>query len=163
MRGSALVFGFVVVAALSQPGHAGKEFDKLVKVTASASKIDADGKQKVAFVFAIEKGWYIYANPVGDKDYEDNHTTIEFSGSNNSGLTKWCRIQITGWDLHSNACKRWASKRISLKHDLDCGSDEPFITIFSLGSAGPLECKSDSCQRSMKTSDTDLMPMLLTK
>ncbi len=101
MKGTSLVLGFVVVAALSQPGHAGKDFDKLVKVTASASKIGADGKQKVAFTFAIEKGWYIYANPVGDKQYEENHTTIEFSGTSNvKGLVQYPNANGTNKDKH---------------------------------------------------------------
>jgi DsbC/DsbD-like thiol-disulfide interchange protein len=74
-----LVAGFVMVLALLLPAQAGEKFDNLVKVSATATKLAADGTQTVTFTFTIEKGWYIYANPVGDKEYEANRTTIAIS------------------------------------------------------------------------------------
>ena len=39
--------------------------DSVVKATAAAAKPDADGKQTVTLTLAIDKGWHLYANPVG--------------------------------------------------------------------------------------------------
>ena len=41
---------------------------RLVKVDATATKIDADGKQIVTVTLDIEKNWYIYANPVKNEE-----------------------------------------------------------------------------------------------
>ena len=38
--------------------------DSKVKASASASKIDGDGKQIVTVTLDIQKGWLLYANPV---------------------------------------------------------------------------------------------------
>lgn len=44
--------------------HAGKTSDTKVKATATTTKISPDGKQIVTLTLDIEKGWYIYANPI---------------------------------------------------------------------------------------------------
>jgi DsbC/DsbD-like thiol-disulfide interchange protein len=56
--------------------EAGEKSDSKVKVTAKAGKLGADGKQTVAIDIAIDKGWYIYANPVKSEDFEDNRTSV---------------------------------------------------------------------------------------
>lgn len=54
----------------------GVKSDSKVKATATATKPVADGKQTVTITLEIEKGWYIYANPVGDEDFEGNKTRV---------------------------------------------------------------------------------------
>ena len=58
--------------------QAGDKSDTKVKVTAKASKLGDDGKQKVTVTIAVDKNWYIYANPVKSEDFEDNATRITF-------------------------------------------------------------------------------------
>jgi len=58
---------------------AGEKSDSKVKVTAKAEKIGPDGLQKVKLTIAIDKMWYIYANPVKSEDFEDNATRVTFS------------------------------------------------------------------------------------
>jgi len=58
--------------------EAGDKSDSKVKVTATSEKIGADGKQKVKITIAVEKSWYIYANPVKSEDFEDNATRVTF-------------------------------------------------------------------------------------
>jgi DsbC/DsbD-like thiol-disulfide interchange protein len=41
-----------------------------VKITAAGTKPDASGKQVITVTLNIEKGWVIYANPVGNGDYK---------------------------------------------------------------------------------------------
>jgi hypothetical protein len=49
------------------------------KVTAKASKPDADGKQKVTITMEIEKPWHAYANPVGLPDLEPAQTEVKIA------------------------------------------------------------------------------------
>jgi DsbC/DsbD-like thiol-disulfide interchange protein len=53
--------------------------DAVVKVTARGSKLDADGKQTVTVTIQIDKGWHIYANPVG-QHFEGNKTVVTVTG-----------------------------------------------------------------------------------
>lgn len=69
---AALLLTFVVNV------DAGEKSDSKVKVTAKSDKVGADGKQKVSITIAVEKSWYIYANPVKSEDFEDNATRITF-------------------------------------------------------------------------------------
>ena len=57
---------------------AGGKSDSKVKATATATKLGADGKQTVTITLDIEKGWHIYANPVGFKKFADNATDVTF-------------------------------------------------------------------------------------
>lgn len=59
-----------------------KRSDAVVKISATAGKPDADGNQVVTITLLMDKGWHTYANPVGDKDFEDNATKVEFTGKN---------------------------------------------------------------------------------
>lgn len=68
--------GLAVVFAGSV--QAGEKSDSKIKATATAGKIGADGKQKVTISIAVEKNWYIYANPVKSEDFEDNATRVTF-------------------------------------------------------------------------------------
>ncbi len=54
----------------------GKKSDSQVKITASASKIDGDGNQVVTVKLAVNKGWHIYANPVGNSDLASSQTVV---------------------------------------------------------------------------------------
>ena len=67
-----------LLATLVSTTQAGEKSDSKVKVTAKADKVGADGKQKVTINIAIDKTWYIYANPVKSEDFEDNATKVTF-------------------------------------------------------------------------------------
>src|SRR5262249_19223791 len=56
----------------------GKKSDAVVKVTATASpeKAGSDGKQTVTLLLTIDKGWHIYANPVGVEDLVPVQTKV---------------------------------------------------------------------------------------
>ncbi len=57
--------------------HAGgKKSDSEVKVSATASKPDAGGRQMLTITLAHNKGWHTYANPVGNEDFESNKTIV---------------------------------------------------------------------------------------
>jgi hypothetical protein len=53
--------------------------DTKVKSTAIALYPHTDGKQVVIITLEIEEGWYIYANPVGPKNFADNQTVVTFT------------------------------------------------------------------------------------
>jgi hypothetical protein len=53
-----------------------KKSDSKVKVTAKATRPDDAGKQTVTVTFVIDKGWHIYANPVGNKDLAETQTSV---------------------------------------------------------------------------------------
>ena len=67
-----------LMSALVMTANAGEKSDSKIKATVAPSKVGADGKQKVTITIAIQKSWYIYANPVKSEDFEDNATRITF-------------------------------------------------------------------------------------
>lgn len=78
-----LMVGLVVVAALmllmvgeDVRGQGLKKSDGVVKVSATADKPDADGKQTVTIVLAHDAGWHTYANPVGLEDLASAQTSV---------------------------------------------------------------------------------------
>ena len=62
-------------AARSSAGG-GQKSESKVKPTATASKAGDDGKQTVTITLEIDKGWHIYANPVGAEGFEDNKIDV---------------------------------------------------------------------------------------
>ncbi len=65
----------------------GGRSDSKVKSTVTATKPDADGKQKVTITLDIDKGWYLYANPLGGNEFAnrtfgDNRTTVTIKAKN---------------------------------------------------------------------------------
>ena len=52
----------------------------MVEVKATATKADADGNQQITLHLTVKQGWYIYANPVGDPDFQDNETVVSVTG-----------------------------------------------------------------------------------
>jgi DsbC/DsbD-like thiol-disulfide interchange protein len=78
-------FGWVLVAGVlllggGPAGAQAKKSDSKVKITATAGKPGADGKQVVTITLAVDKGWYVYANPVGAADLESIQTTVKVGG-----------------------------------------------------------------------------------
>ena len=70
-------------AALTGAAHAQlKKSDTVVKAEAKADKIAADGTQVVTVTLTIDKGWHLYANPVGNEDLVDNQVVVSVSSKN---------------------------------------------------------------------------------
>jgi DsbC/DsbD-like thiol-disulfide interchange protein len=51
-----------------------------VTVQATASKTDAAGNQQITMRLLIEKGWHIYANPLGNDEFTGNETKVFVTG-----------------------------------------------------------------------------------
>src|SRR5579871_5377405 len=78
-----LLFGLVLAMQMlgwNAPVTAQKKSDSVVKVTATADKPDADGKQTVSILLTHEAGWHSYANPVGQEDLASAQTTVTITG-----------------------------------------------------------------------------------
>jgi len=80
------IYGLVFVAAFLSllvaddvRGQGLKKSDGVVKVSATADKPDADGKQTVTIVLAHDAGWHTYANPVGLEDLASAQTSVTVS------------------------------------------------------------------------------------
>jgi len=72
-----LVFGSTLVLSWSAlEAGGGKKSDSEVKVSAKAGKIDDAGKQIVTVTLAVNKGWHVYANPVGNADLRSSQTVV---------------------------------------------------------------------------------------
>jgi DsbC/DsbD-like thiol-disulfide interchange protein len=70
-------------AALTGAAHAQlKKSDTVVKAEAKADKVGEDGTQVVTITLTIDKGWHVYANPVGNEDLTDTQTTVSVSSKN---------------------------------------------------------------------------------
>ncbi len=73
----------LVFATLAGPAPAQlKKSDTVVKAEAKADKIADDGTQVVTVTLTIDKGWHLYANPVGNEELLDNQTTVSVSSKN---------------------------------------------------------------------------------
>jgi len=72
----------VLVLALGPGGTptaaAGKK-KSYTKVSAKATKPDAQGRQTVRITLQIEKPWHAYANPVGLEGFEPNRTQVKIA------------------------------------------------------------------------------------
>jgi DsbC/DsbD-like thiol-disulfide interchange protein len=70
----------VAFATLTAAAHAQlKKSDTVVKAEAKAGKVAADGTQDVTITLTIDKGWHLYANPVGNEDLVDNQVLVTLS------------------------------------------------------------------------------------
>jgi hypothetical protein len=54
----------------------GKKSDSVVKITSTATKPDASGKQTLTVTLTHDKDWHTYANPVGNDDFDSNKTLV---------------------------------------------------------------------------------------
>ena len=90
-RRALVMIACLTTFALSSDGNAqtgAKKSDSVVKVTASADKPDAEGKQSVKITLAIDKGWHAYANPVGLSDLADVQTTVAITAKTKPDAVK---------------------------------------------------------------------------
>jgi hypothetical protein len=79
-----------LVLALGPTADAGKG-KTVTKVTAKTTKPDAEGRQIVTVVLDIEKPWYAYANPVGNKEFDQAQTSVKIT----SPSSKLVDVKIT--------------------------------------------------------------------
>jgi DsbC/DsbD-like thiol-disulfide interchange protein len=52
----------------------------VVRASVKADKPDSEGKQTATITLVIEKGWHLYANPVGTDLLKSVQTTVKFIG-----------------------------------------------------------------------------------
>jgi DsbC/DsbD-like thiol-disulfide interchange protein len=82
----------VLVFFVARPSHlnaqTGKKTENVVKVAAKADKSAADGTQVITVTLTIEKGWHLYANPVGNDDLKSVQTEITINGTDKPQTTK---------------------------------------------------------------------------
>lgn len=78
--------GFFVVVPAQAQGI--RKSSQVVKVEAKADKPANDGTQLVTLTLTIDKGWHLYANPVGFEDLKDNQTTVSFAGKAKPEIVK---------------------------------------------------------------------------
>jgi DsbC/DsbD-like thiol-disulfide interchange protein len=64
--------------------------DAPVKLAASASKIDKDGRQTITVTLEIGKNWHIYANPVGAESLAGTETAVKITG-----IQKLDKVDVT--------------------------------------------------------------------
>jgi uncharacterized protein len=76
-RIAVVALAFAVVAGIARAQA--KRSDTVVKAEAKADKIAADGTQAATITLTIDKGWHIYANPVGNDDLGDSQTVATLS------------------------------------------------------------------------------------
>jgi thiol:disulfide interchange protein len=69
--------GLTVVVGGAPAQGAPLKSDSVVKATVVAEKPGADGKQVVTVTLAIDKGWHLYANPVGAEEFATVQTTVK--------------------------------------------------------------------------------------
>ena len=77
-RTNPLMLSVALAALFAGPALAAPlKSDSVVKATAVAGQPDADGKQTVTLTLAIDKGWHLYANPVGSEDLASVQTNVK--------------------------------------------------------------------------------------
>jgi uncharacterized protein len=58
-----------------------KKSDNVVKVKATADKPDGDGNQTISITLDIDKGWHLYANPIGNETLTAAQTTVKLTST----------------------------------------------------------------------------------
>ena len=94
------------VLLISNSAASQTKSDAKVKVSATATKIEATGKQTVTVTLDIDKGWHIYANPVGDDLFEPVQTVVKVTAG-----VKLVRVDVrypTG-KVHDDIGIKWMS------------------------------------------------------
>src|ERR1022692_664337 len=71
-----VVAGLALTWAADLDAGGGKS-DSKVKASVTATKPDADGKQTVTITLEIEKGFYLYANPVNNEFLESAELKVK--------------------------------------------------------------------------------------
>jgi DsbC/DsbD-like thiol-disulfide interchange protein len=139
-----LLAGLVTGLALIMPAQAQDSASK-VKATAKASEVGADGKQTVTITIDIDKGWYIYANPVGWKEQEDNHTVVTFKAKDKvSAAVKYPEgvVKTTTDEKKKEVKYRAYEGRVVLQAQLQrTGGDNSPLNV----SIGVNACDKDNC------------------
>ncbi len=69
----AVVLSLTAGPALAQV----RKSERLVKVDVAAGKPNSSGLQAVNLTLSIDKGWHLYANPVGLEDLASSQTTLQ--------------------------------------------------------------------------------------
>jgi DsbC/DsbD-like thiol-disulfide interchange protein len=83
IRTGIALLAVAAVAALPAAARAqAKKSGDVVKIEATAGKIDDSGKQTVTLTITIDKPWHIYANPVGQEDLASTQTVVTVTGKN---------------------------------------------------------------------------------
>jgi DsbC/DsbD-like thiol-disulfide interchange protein len=73
----AVGLAFGMIALLNSPWTAaGDKSEPHAKFSATAGKVDDNGRQTVTITMEVKKGWHAYANPVKHKDVEDGGETV---------------------------------------------------------------------------------------
>ena len=80
----------VCIVGNSPRGWAQDKDNAEVTVSATATKIDAAGKQKVTVTFDMQKDWHIYANPVKNKSFASSQTRVAVKA-----MVKLADVKIT--------------------------------------------------------------------
>jgi DsbC/DsbD-like thiol-disulfide interchange protein len=81
LSGLALVASLALLGAAGEGRAQGKKSDAVVKVKAEAAKANADGTTNVEVTLTVDRGWHIYANPVGLEDQAEAATTVSVGGT----------------------------------------------------------------------------------
>lgn len=76
----AVLCSLTVVLNMAAAGGS-KKSDSKVKAKIVSSKLSSTGQQTVTIELKVDKGWYIYANPVGNKLLAPNATTVKVKGN----------------------------------------------------------------------------------
>jgi DsbC/DsbD-like thiol-disulfide interchange protein len=72
--------GAVLLWTAAVHAGAGNKSDSKVKATVKSAKADDAGNQVVAIDLEVEKGWYIYADKVGNELLEPNAIAVKVGG-----------------------------------------------------------------------------------
>ncbi|MGL4549914.1 MAG: protein-disulfide reductase DsbD N-terminal domain-containing protein [Gemmataceae bacterium] len=65
----------------------GKTSDSVIKASAVAKA--EGGKRAVTITLDVDPKYYIYANPIGNKEFEDNQTTVSLAGKPKLGKVEY--------------------------------------------------------------------------
>ncbi len=80
LTGIVLAILAVVMAVGGDLEAQGKD-DSAVKLTATAGKVDKDGKQTITIKMKVDDGWHAHANDVQNETYQPNMTSVSIAGS----------------------------------------------------------------------------------
>src|SRR5262245_54577499 len=74
----ALLAAFATSTSMAPAGGRGTKSDSVVKTNARVES-NKGGRTVILVLLDIDKGWHLYANPVGNEDMQANEVTVSVS------------------------------------------------------------------------------------
>jgi DsbC/DsbD-like thiol-disulfide interchange protein len=132
------LFAFAVLFDATSAVAAPKKSEDRVKVAVKSAK-NADGSETISIALTIDKGWHIYANPVGFEDLASAQTTVAIDGKPKPEVLK---VEFPAGDLVKDVVGEYKvyHDKVTIKAHVRRGESSPLTVAIRFQA-----CDNKSC------------------